>query len=275
MFTDIIFCTRREALPTLPVPGATEVCSLVSAALAEPPQTAPPESRCLLCPPPRDSRSWRRADEGYRTCSACLDRVRERLSEVGARYSVLDPRPGAQGDDGGPRPPGFGSRSPASDHVVAVMDWRSSRVARTWRAADGRIHQESERPPLSVLAELFTLARHVADARGLDGPPRLTVADIAGWLDGQLDWVTRQPGVVAFDRVLRELASQLRPLTGEPRPKRVGKCPNTIDEGETTRECKTPLYAPLHGDEIRCWACGHRWPREKWLRLGQNLMVAS
>jgi len=191
--------------------------------------------------------------------------------------------------------------------VVAVRDWRSSRSVsedatvyvwdpladdvlepgqlgpprgayvakrRGWRGADGRIHAESQRPPLSVLAELFTLARHVAEARGLDGPMRLTVADISRWLDGQLDWVTRQAGVVAFDRVLRELTSQLRPLTGEPRPKRIGNCPNVIDEGETTRECKTPLFAPLRGDEIHCRACGRRWPRDEWLSLGRTLQVA-
>lgn len=239
------------------------------------PSATPPEGRCLLCPPPRGGRPWRRADEGYCTCNSCLERVRERLAEVGDRWAVLDPRPGAQGDDGTPRPPGFGSRSPASDHVVAVRDWRSTRVARTWRGADGRVHRESQRPPLSVLAELFTLAQHVATARNMDGPAVLTVEKISAWLDGQLDWVTRQPGVVDFDRVLRELVAQLRPLTGEPRPKRIGKCPNTIDEGEHTRECATPLFAPLKGDEIRCWACGRRWPRDEWLGLGRTLQVAS
>lgn len=237
--------------------------------------SAPPEHRCLLCPPPRDGRSWRRADPGYRTCSVCLDRVRERLGEVGARWAALDPSPGAQGEDGGPRPPGFGSRSPASDHVIAVRDWRSSRDARAWRGGDGRVHRESQRPPLSVLAELFTLAQHVATARNMQGPAVLSVEKLSAWLDGQLDWVTRQSGVVEFDRVLRELASQLRPLTGEPRPKRIGRCPNTIDEGEHTRECATPLYAPLRGDEIRCWACGRRWPASEWLALGRTLQVAS
>lgn len=250
----------------------------MSAPAIEAPTAAPrdlPEGRCLLCPPPRDGRAWRRADPGYRTCNPCLERVRDRLTEVSGRWVALDPSPGAQGDDGGPRPPGFGSRSPASDHVIAVRDWRSSREAYVWRGVDGRVHRESQRPPLSVLAELFTLAQHVAAARGLTGPVRLTVEDIAGWLDGQLDWVTRQAGVVAFDRVLRELVAQLRPLTGEPRPKRVGKCPNTLDEGEHTRECATPLYAPPKGDEIRCWACGRRWPRDEWLGLGRTLQVAS
>lgn len=247
----------------------------MSAPAQEAPTNVPPESRCLLCPPPSEGRSWRRADGGYRTCSGCLDRVRERLAEVDARYAALSPRPGAQGNDGGPRPPGFGSRSPASDHVVAVRDWRSSRTARAWIGADGRVHHESQHPPLSVLAELFTLARHVADARELDGPMRLTVAEIVRWLDGQLDWVTRQAGVVSFDRVLRELVGQLRPLTGEPRPKFIGECPNTIDEGEHTRECGARLYAPHRGDEIRCRACGRRWPRGEWLALGRTMPVAS
>lgn len=289
-------------------PGATEVCSLVSAALAEAPQTAPPDFRCLLCPPPRDGRSWRRSDPGYRTCSSCLDRVRERLAEVRDRYAVLDPRPGASGEHGGRGAPGFGSRSPAADVVVAVRDWRSTRsmsedatvydwdpladdvlepgqlgpprgayVAkrRGWLGADGRVHRESERPPLSVLGELFTLARHVADARGQAGPLVLTVADIARWLDAQLDWVSRQDGVVAFDRVLRELVGQLRPLTGEPRPKRIGECPNVIDEGEHTRECKAPLFAPLHSDRIQCRACGREWPRPEWEDLGRILQVIA
>jgi hypothetical protein len=157
--------------------------------------------------------------------------------------------------------------------VIAVLDWRSSREAYVWCGADGRVHRESERPPLSVLAELFTLAQHVAVARKMTGPSVLTVEKLSAWLDGQLDWVTRQDGVVEFDRVLRELTAQLRPLTGEPRPKRIGPCPNTIDEGEHTRECAAPLYAPLKGDEIRCRACGRRWPRNEWLGLGRTLQA--
>jgi hypothetical protein len=144
--------------------------------------------------------------------------------------------------------------------------------------ADGRVHRESERPPLSVLAELWTLASHVAQARGLAGPDHVGVPDLVRWLDGQLDWVTRQDGVAAFDRVLRELVSQLRPLTGEPGARRIGTCPNVLQidgaEGEHTRECGRPLYAPLRGDTISC-GCGRSWPRDEWLALGRVLQVAS
>lgn len=233
-----------------------------------------PSGACLLCPPPRESRPWRLVDSGYATCGPCLDRLREALHEIAARWAALDPRPGASGD-GGRGAPGFESRPPAQLTVICARDWRSSREARTWLGADGRVHRESERPPLSVVAELYTLAHHVAEARGLNGPTVLTVAEIARWLDLQLDWASRNPGIVGFARVLRELVAQLRPLTGEPGAKRIGKCPNTLeDEDGGTRECGAALRAPLRGDEIRCSACGRRWPREEWLNLGRLLAVS-
>jgi hypothetical protein len=258
----------------------------VSSALAEA-QTAPesppeppqsyerPPRACLLCPPPRRVGAWHLADDGYRTCAACLDRVREQLREVGARWAVLDPRPGAQGEQGGRGAPGFGSRSPGSDHVIAMRDDRSTTVARVWRGSDGKIHRESERPPQSVRGVLGRMAFYVAEARDMTGPTPWSVPKIVEWLDDQLDWITRQDGVVEFSRAVRELLAQLRPMTGEPGARKIGQCPNTLDEGEHTRECRADLRAPLRGDEIRCRACGRRWPAAEWLQLGRTLQVAS
>lgn len=244
---------------------------------ASPP--APPDDRCRLHAPPREGRPWVLSDRGYRSCSDCLDKLREHLKEVGDRWEVLDPRPGASGDERSRGAPGFGSRSPAADTVIAMRDWRSSRDAQVWCGADGKIHREAECPPLSVPAELYTLAHHVADARKMAGPDPLDTPTIVRWLDGQLDWITRQDGVAAFARVVRELRAQLRPLTGEPRPKRVGLCPNTLQidgaEGEHTRECKTPLFAPLKGDTIVCRACGRDWKRPEWEKLGKLLQART
>lgn len=234
-------------------------------------ERVPPEGRCLLCPPPRPERPWRLADPGYRTCGSCLDHLRDQLREIGARWDALDPSPGASGD-GQRGAPGFDSRPPAQLTVICARDWRSSREAHTWRGADGRLHREHERPPLSVIAELYTLARHVADARGLTPPDQVRAPDLVRWLDGQLDWITRQDGVVGVARVVRELVAQLRPLTGEPGAKRIGVCPNTLQDADgSTRECGAPLFAPLRGDSIRCRACGRCWERPAWERLGQLL----
>ena len=233
-----------------------------------------PAGSCLLHPPPREGRPWARADDGYRTCSGCLDRLRETLGEVNRRFHLLDPAPGQSGEPSGRGAPGFGSRSPASEHVIAMRDPRSSRTAKVWKAADGKFHTEQERPPLSVPGELDTLAWGIADERGIDGPKSLAVADLVRWIDAQLDWVTRRDSVVALALQLRELSAQLKPVTGEPGRRHIGLCPNVLDEGEHSRECEARLYAPLRGDEISCRACGRVWPREEWLRLG-NLLEAS
>jgi len=40
--------------------------------------------------------------------------------------------------------------------------------------------------------------------------------------------------------------------------------------------CAAPLFAPLGGaDTIVCGACGTRWERADWLRLGDLLMHAE
>ena len=230
-----------------------------------------PASACLLCPPRPDG-SWRLADSGYRTCSPCYDMIRAALKDIATRYARLDATPGASGD-GGRGAPGFGSRSPASDHIIAMQDRRSSPVARTWLGGDGRLHRESERPPLSVLNVLDTICWDIAEQRAVGGPDAassLYVAELVRFIDAQLDWVTRHELVVEVWRPLRELQAQLRPVTGDKRAL-IGTCPNTLDEGETSRECGAKLYAPTKGDTIKCAACGRMWPRPEWEQLGKML----
>lgn len=229
-----------------------------------------PASACVLCPPPRNMGAWRRADPAYRTCSDCLDRLRDTLTDISRRWLLLDTRPGATGDRGRGAP-GFGSRSPASDHIIAMRDRRSSPIAHTWVGGDGRVHHEPERPPLSVWGVLDTLAWDIAETRGVDGPDRLDVHGLCGWLDRHLDWLTRQDVVTEHARALRELHAQLKPVTGEPGRKHIGECPNLLDGDDGPRECGARLHAPLRGDSISCRACGREWPREEWLRLGDLL----
>lgn len=270
-----------------------------------------PDNACLICPPPFGNRTWRRAEDGYRTCDPCLERLGETLLDVAVRYGRLDPTPGANSDAGGRGAPGFESRSPASDHIIVMRDRRSKScevavdgevyvwdrtfqprlppgvegpleapgayVARkeAWFDSGGRAHFESERPPLSIPFTISGLADLVAEDREMTAP-RGTVNDIAVWLDKQLDYVARQEWVVDVHETLVRLLGQLKPVTGDPKI-RIGQCPNTIDEGETTRECKTPLYAPTDSskdDTIRCSGCGRPWPREKWVELGRLMQAA-
>lgn len=232
-----------------------------------------PTTACLTCPPPRTFGAWRLAHTGYKTCDDCLDRLRDTITDISRRWLLLDTRPGATGDHGRGAP-GFSSRSPASDHIIAMRDRRSSPSAHTWLGADGRIHHEPEHPPLSVWGVLETLAWDIAETRGIDGPTGLDVHGLCTWIDRHLDWLTRQEVVTEHAKALRELQAQLKPVTGEPGRKPIGSCPNLVDSDDGPRECGTRLLAPLRGDEIRCTTCDRAWPREEWLRLGDLLDTA-
>lgn len=236
--------------------------------------TERPDWACQTHTPPRGP-AWVPADRGYRTCGSCADHLRATLREIRERFACLDPRPGGGAPDGGRGAPGFGSRSPGSDHVIAMRDRRSRPTARVWRGSDLRVHGEPERPVLSVWAALHTIAAHIATQRGITNRAlhRNDVDPLTRWVDSHLDWLTRQPDIAAHAAILDRLATQLRPVTGEPGGRRcVGRCPNTIDLGDDhTRECHARLYAPLHGDTIECAACGRAWTRPDWVRLGLML----
>lgn len=254
--------------------------------------TTRPDGSCLLHHPPADGKPCARADDGYRTCSACLDRLRTALRDIRGLYANLNATPGAHGDVAGRATPGFTSRPAANLNVIVMRDRRSLpyEVARdtvdyvwdpdadaytekrdVWIAADGRAHTEQARATLSVPATLAGIAQGIADLRHLT-PPCAQVPDLVRWLDNQLDWLTRQDWVAEPAVELHRLVAQLRGVE-QPR-RRIGECPNTLDEGDTTRQCKAPLFAPLRGDTIVCHACGRRWERHQWLNLG-DLLAAS
>lgn len=243
-------------------------------ALTATPATSRPDWACQTHQPPR-GHAWTPADPGHRTCAGCADRLRDTLREIDLRHRALDPSPGGSGDHGSRGAPGFGSRSPASDHVIAMLDPRSRPDAHTWRGNDKRLHHEQERPPLSVWSSLHAIADHIAQARGLtDRVARRDVTGLCRWIDAHLDWLTRRADITECAALLERLAAQLRPVTGEPARRCVGRCPNTITEADDhTRECRARLFAPLHGDTIGCRACGREWPRPEWERLG--LMLAG
>lgn len=256
-------------------------------------QDVRPDNACVLHRPPDEGYSWKLADQGYRTCSACLDRLRglmwardhraggtARIAGVSVLYARLNPAPGATADMGGREAPGFHSRSPASEHVIAFRDPRSSQDARVWIDRAGRVCHEDERPPVSVRGELDILAWDVAETLGHDGPhERADVDDLLRFVDVRLDLVTRDADLpVMVGGTLRALQSALRLATGDPRPKYIGHCAtilDDLDEQGIPVVCGTRLYAPPRGDLVRCGGCRSEWPREVWEELGKALQAAA
>lgn len=241
----------------------------------------PPDDACLTHHPPSASQPWQRASPGYRTCGPCCDRMHEWLSRasrdedgwpdgIPGLYAMLDPRPRRTLTSRDIRRPQRWGRSPAVDHIVAMRDARTA----------ARIYPHD---PCAAPAILQSWVRYVweerFDAAALEQPDYLqrvrellasatNVNTAAAWLDRQLDWLTRQEVITEFHEELRELRSALRNV-GSRRVK-IGHCPNTIDEGQRTRECGAALFVPLYSDVITCWApdCRRRWTRDQWLALG-------
>jgi hypothetical protein len=87
--------------------------------------TERPDWACLLHLKPSEGRSWTRADDGYRTCSKCLDQLRATLQDIPRGYLKLNARPGATGEGGGRGVPGFRSSPAANLNIVVMRDHRS------------------------------------------------------------------------------------------------------------------------------------------------------
>jgi len=214
---------------------------------------ARPSGACVTCPPPR-GRAWTRADDRFATCTSCYDRLRTSLAEIAERYLRLDPRPGAQYESGSRGAPGFGSRPPASVHVICLKDPRSSQDSRVWLGKDGRVHREEEHPPLSVHGVLSTLCWEIAEHRGVSGPgDRDDVYALLKFIDRSTDHVTRHAELaVEVDTQLRDLVSALRPLTGD-RRRRIGKCPRPAPESE--QPCRCGRRSVQHDNDARECRC--------------------
>lgn len=185
---------------------------------------------------------------------------------------MLDPSPQGAAMDGTRGAPGFGSRAPGSDHIIAMMDRRSSAESHVWVAADGKIHREDSNPPLSVFSVLDTWVWDVAERRDFDHRQLSSVKTVCQWLDNQLDWMCRQDSIVDFHEDIRKLLKQLRPVTGA-KAVYIGSCPN-VPEGPRPVVCGARLYAPQTGETITCGACGQRWTRSGWEKLAQDLADA-
>lgn len=204
-------------------------------------------SACLPCIPHGRNRA---ATPGYSTCDACSMGIRDDLAEIRDRYARLDVRPASGATEGSSVRSVPRSKSPANDHVIGMMDPRSTTTGRAYS------------PP----ATLGTWVRMLEEDTGQLAED-VSVPGLVRYLLSAHAHITRQPWVDEFAREMSDLVAALRPVTGEPPPRWIGRCPTLVAE----RECGTHLYAPRNGDTIRCRGCSRRWPREEWLRLGMIL----
>lgn len=212
---------------------------------------------CVLCT--RDKRQ-----DGSQCCAGCQRKLLHQLNDTVDLYAML-PAFLAPGSSAG-APKVSGSREAPLPLRLDVLNLLGA-------AAGGTVHDPhgDQTGTTPVVERLHSWERDWRETRGLSpGKGPATVTSCTGFLRAQLDWAAREhPAIVEFATELRELVSELRVATGDPRPKPIGTCTNLVDRDGQRVECGHKLYAAPYSDVIRCRACGDRWSRDRWLMLGR------
>jgi hypothetical protein len=197
----------------------------------------------------------------FHACDWCCSQLTLWLTEIETNFARLNPQPLAS-LPGGSFGSAFGSKSPAQDHVIAMMDPRSSPAKRTGNEDD------RENAPLSVPGVVGEWARFVWRQPGCEDPWPGTVGAGLEYLRAKVGWFAWQDCVAEFASEVRELHLQ---LVAHAEPKRkIGECPTVLGEalGVTVR-CEAPLRASIDDDVICCWSCGSSWKRP-WKELRKS-----
>jgi hypothetical protein len=194
-------------------------------------------------------------------CPGCPRRLGEALEELLDGYLRLSPAPVKGGGQGGGRAPGFGSRSPARDDVLALTDRR------------GYADPDQPGALIGVPVVLRTWRERVREAGYGDLDPD-AVQELAAWWE--------LPDLAAAIR--GSLAHVRRALGEAEQTVPVGACPllpaELLDPDEladlTPVELATPcggeVRARAFGADARCARCSTSWRGEDELRaLGGRL----
>jgi hypothetical protein len=192
----------------------------------------------------------------YRACDRCRNEVLRWLGSIQDDFERLTTTPATAPFSGGGKG-SFGSKSPANDHVIAMLDWRS--------AANAVHRDDREGAPLSVPAVVGEWSEYVwRSPLCEDGRPG-TVGEGLAYLRRKTDWLMQRDCASDYARDVRDLYVQLR---GHAEPKRkIGECPTVIGEfRDQVVRCEAPLRASIDDDVIRCHACGSAWDRP-WKEL--------
>ncbi|MPZ84022.1 MAG: hypothetical protein GEV28_27960 [Actinophytocola sp.] len=195
-------------------------------------------------------------------CGRCANRLAWRLHDIPDLFAMLDEFvvPGVVGAAGGRRAPGFSSRSPARDDVIALRDRRTT--------------VDEEGDPHSALELLAAWADNVRDDLALDMPAGArSVVGEARLLSAHLGHIAAAGWVTAFAEEISELHQALRRVTGTAaRIVDLGPCPADTADTETgdLSTCGAALRAELDAEACQCRRCGASWPRQTWLHLADR-----
>lgn len=138
----------------------------------------------------------------------------------------------------------------------------------TWRRAVVRWPLDAAWPVLLTQCTSCGDRRPVAVDDEESTAESKTVMTAVRHLDRHNEWVCAQPWVRDYAAGLRSMLAELRAASGMTRPKRIGTCPNVVDDRKGT-VCGAVLNADPEADGTTCRACGREYTRREYRHLGR------
>lgn len=115
---------------------------------------------------------------------------------------------------------------------------------------------------------LLTQCTSCGDRRPAEPDGSATVMTAIALLRRHNEWICAQPWVARYSRGLRAMLAELKAASGIPRPRKVGACPNTVDDRRGT-QCGAVIYADPEAESTTCTACGREYTRKEYRHLGR------
>ncbi|MEU6365732.1 hypothetical protein ABZ876_08245 [Streptomyces sp. NPDC046931] len=199
---------------------------------------------CIVPTCLREMRPWEQ-EAAMLACSPCLNTMRAQLTAIPAALIVL--RDGSMQRERTGEPGRTGTRE-------APLPCRIDTLNLIGPAASGTVHdphgdQTGQRPLVGVLGDWVRL---ICEERRLNGPDAWTPTALAGWLRGQVAWVSTQPFAGEFASELRSLMWAIRGIA------RV-----EVRTRAVSRPCPGCGYLSLartdHDAYTRCSTCGNAY----------------
>lgn len=192
-----------------------------------------------------------RAAPGLAVCGRCRAYVARLLGDIQQAWPVVRGRvTPLRGDRSLAGRPQLGPASPANDHVLSLIDWRSG------------VSENGE--PQSIPAVLAGWVDVIKEERGTTLRARPDVPSALAYLIAHIDHLCAASWVEDAATELATIARHSRGLLGDSRPTAAGDCPGGRD-----RECPGTLRLADDTRTLICDRCARAWPCTDWLMLAE------
>jgi len=206
---------------------------------------------CLMCD----------HEAGHRyACHNCTEQMRRWLRELEDYAVIIAITAGPLRDQTiGSIGAAFGTRVPARDDAMVILDYRSGAGAGVRRLRDPRDMEDE--PVRSLPGSVHGIACWLREERDETEPRQWTIASELRYLRATVEWCSIHQWVTELFDDLKELHTQARTVAYDRPPRPLGHCLEVTCDGSV-------YWLAAKGAGARCSSCGRPYDGLDLVRLG-------